>query len=165
MRLHWQHIPRPTFPRTHFAYFILGLEWRDQFGVEPNSRAITSNHEHITRGSRPITPSRGLPSSMLQSRLYLLGSPHKVNAYGIQAQVPIQRRSYNLRTHLGLEPTATSNSCFRSIVKVVCGVHPLPPCTFLGYVRGLGAMFIFRIFRAIHRSLLHNSPFPPSTDT
>ena len=30
------------------------------------------------------------------------------------------------------------------------------------YVRGLGAMFIFR---AIHRSLLHNSPFPPSTDT
>ena len=46
-----------------------------------------------------------------------------------------------------------------------CTIYPLPPCTFLGYVRGLGAMFIFRIFRAIHRSLLHNSPFPPSTDT
>ena len=33
------------------------------------------------------------------------------------------------------------------------------------YVCRLGAMFIFRIFRAIHRSHVHNSNNPPSTDT
>ena len=33
------------------------------------------------------------------------------------------------------------------------------------YVCRLGAMFIFRIFRAIHRSLLHILNYPPSTDT
>ena len=49
--------------------------------------------------------------------------------------------------------------------EVVCGVHPLPPCTFLGcqctdpcYITGSRDL-------SIHRSLLHILNFPPSTDT
>ena len=56
MRLHWQHI---------LAYFILGLEWRDQFGVEPIVarakgdsetaecllKVLSSGFEHIVRHS------------------------------------------------------------------------------------------------------------------
>ena len=38
------------------------------FGVEPNSRAITSNHEHITRGSRRFKAHNSIERAAIQWR-------------------------------------------------------------------------------------------------
>ena len=58
---------------------------------------------------------------------------------GKSAHVMALSLSRNQGDHQGRQ-AYTDGLAFKVVNEVVCGVHPLPPCTFLGYVRGLGAL-------------------------
>ena len=121
----------------------------------------------------------GSPPAYLRSRTEFTSSSYIMSNVNISnvTRIPSSRdRTY------GTPNTYTGLACFKGGIQMMLNLQrgglwssPAPTLHIPRickrargvdiYVCRLGAMFIFRIFRAIHRSLLHNSPFPPSTDT
>ena len=103
-----------------------------------NYRGLEWRDHHVHVRSRTELPSRSVKSTNTRIKV------HKDTGPEIIVQV-----KWNIKV----------------VNEVVCGVHPLPPCTFLGCQCTDPCYTRFKVGPSIHRSLLHILNNPPSTDT